>query len=68
MTESSQGKEKIVRTYADLTSEQIMMISEAKFKVIQDIAFDFGKKMNAYWLQQLINQLKLQLWHKEGKI
>jgi len=65
---TSETKEKIVRSYEDLTTEQKMMISEVKFKVIQDMAFDLGTKMNAYWLRQLINQLKLQLWHKEGKI
>lgn len=62
------SEEKIVEKYEDLTIQQKMMISEAKFKVITDMAFDLGKKMNAYWLQQLINQLKIQLWHKEGKI
>jgi len=57
---------KVVRSYEDLTTEQKIMISECKFHVIQDLARDLAKKMNKYWLQMLINELKLWMAEKEG--
>ena len=55
---------KIVEKYEDLAPEQKIMISEVQFKVIRETASDLASKMNCYWLQQLINQLKIQLFVK----
>ena len=59
-THSKRGSEKMTR--------EAIIIHQAYHKAIVNIARDLASKHDAYWLQMLINNLKLELWAKQGKL
>ena len=59
-------REERKQKYEDLSLEQKLMIDSCKHKALENVARDLASKLNAYWLQQLINKLKLELAVKQG--